>query len=295
VLNKTKYNVTIVMLLVIIGLVSALSTGFGSFNTTPVLPPDEQNQDGGGEMPTDGFTAPSRDASPLARLEFAFGALKAGAGFWAEAESVVLSMGVEQKVFNTYYRTGKEDITLEWQYSASNLAKNEFWAKYSNETEVVAKKTTSKSDFSYADKSFDGAKLNLYKTYSKNEYTSNFKALNDYPISMSKDTLNFTKHDKTSDANNYIITATVNVAKIDQEYINQFTENGTEGVNFTSMKLTFKINKKTGFLSSIMREESFKTKYSGISVNCEATMIMRFKAVNKSMKTEIDAIKAKAF
>lgn len=300
--KSIKYNAMLVLLIVVIGIflgaTSVLSSGTsGNINPNP-SPGTEQSggEDSGNQMPTGKFTPPSTTASPHTRLAFAFKVLQEGDGYYAEITQTVIAMGLKQNIFSQAYRTGKNDMVEEWKFSDAALAKTEFVSRYSDGSNIKINKISDKSKFSGPSKTYEEGYADKKETISYNEYFSKFGNFNDFPLLVNNKTITITRDDKKIDPKNYTIIVSYNTSAVEQKYLNTFEENGTKNVRFSEINITFKINKITGFFSSIEKSEVFDTNYAGIDIkNSTGTMRMDFKKMNISMQSEINAKVAKNF
>lgn len=301
--NQKKYNIILIVLMIIIGLVVGTGNGAllftdqngngGGISLPPVdQPTDEEDPQ---ENPNDGqFVVPGPDAGAFERIEFAIKIMEEGSGFTSQFEQQVVAMGQVQKVFSYQYRGEGLDLSEEW-HQASGIGQNQFVSSFSDGTNMKTKTITNKSDFSYSDRKYNYSKADEKRNLSVAEYTQKFKPLNSLPITFNQETSSIIKYDKRSDSKNYIIVLRVDPKKIDKEYINSFEANGAKNVTFSSAVYTIKISKTTGYFKTIEKEESFKTTYVGITVSCNAKMMQVFTTMNKSAKDKILEIYQKSF
>ena len=295
-----KYNFILVSLIVIIGFVVGTSNGF---LLSPIqseneeIPAEELPVEGNDEEnpPASEFTPPASDASAYERITFAFNILKEGKGFQSIISQEVTAPATVQKVYLKQYRGEGYNLSEQWMEANISMGKFGFLSVYSDENVVKQKSITTSADYSFKDKAYNYAKANETKTSSASEYINNFKNLNDFQLTLNENTTSIVKYDKRTDPNFYIIKLNFDITKIDQEYYNSFVENGTGETNFSSIVLTLKISKKTGFISRIERDETFQTKFAGMSISCSARGVQTFTSMNVSAKGIIQDIYNKSF
>lgn len=298
--KKLKYNLMLVLLIAVIGIFLGATSVLSSVSDVNLNPnPNTDNQieleENQNQMPTGKFNPPSATAGAFTRIDFAFKVLKEGDGFKSETTQTVVSMGQVQNIFTRALRAGEIDFVEEWQYSNTSFAKNEFVSRYNDGTTVKTNIIKNKSKFSGESKSYQEGFADERLEISTKNFVERVGNFNDFPLTVNANTSTVTRYDKVSDKNNYIISVSFNVSKINQKYLNAFVDNGTQDVNFKEISITFRINKKTGFLASISKNEKFSTVYTGISVNCDANLTTTFLKVNTSMQTEINQKVAKNF
>lgn len=242
------------------------------------------------------FTPPSASAGAFERLSFAFKVLEEGDGFTSQTSQTVYAMGQEQKILILGYRGNGKNVTEEWQY-ASGIGKNQFSVSYSDSSVFKSNTITNSSHFSYSKKSYTARYSNEQQSMPISTYLNVKKLvpLNDLPVTIDSNTSRLVKYDTRSDEKYYIIQVDVSPNKISEQYLNSFAANGASGVSFSYMSYTFKINKTTGFLYSIDKEENFKAKYFGLNVNCVAKMKSFYYNMNVSAVAKIDQIYAANF
>lgn len=295
-----KYNTMIFLLIAVIGIFLGAGMGLsavsdGTLNPLPGIDVPGDVDGGQNEMPTGQFVAPSNSASAFTRIDFAFKVLKEGDGFSAEISQAVVAMSQVQNIYTKALRAGKVDFNEEWQYTDIPFAKNEFVSRYSNGQVVKTNIISDRSKFSGPARTYEQGFSNATKQEQASDYISRVGNFNDFPITVNKNTASVTRYDKLTDKNNYVITVSVNPSLVDATYFKTFEENGTKDVSFKEITIIFKINKKTGFFTSINKTESFTASYAGFNVTCSGSMNLVFTKMNTSMKAEIDAKVAQNF
>jgi hypothetical protein len=298
--KNIKYNLIIVVLIMMMGVFLGAYNSLNSSFVAPDLPVPGQNDnldpdENAEEMPMGKFTAPSKSAGEFTRIAFAFKVLAEGDGFYSETTQKIKSMGQIQNVFTKSYRGAKFNLIEEWKYASIPMAKNEFVIFYDDDTNIKYKKITDKNQYKTSPFEYNAEFSGQKQDYSAKEFESKYGNFNNFPITINSQTASILSYDKRSDKNNYIIKISVNVARVDKTYIDFFKFNGTDNVLFSDINITFKINKKTGFFSEIEKNEMFKTTYTGISVSCDATSTQSFKKVNTSVESKIQEISNKNF
>ena len=293
-----KYNIIVVFLMVIIGVIGATSTGMLSTSTdgdsifdNPT--DDEEVIDDGGENPnTSGFVMPGADANAYERLTFAFKVLKEGAGFKYTMNQEVNSVGMVQKVYIQGYRSGKTNLIEEWHDADFAFGSKKFVSYYGAGQGTIQKKILNNTrDFSYDNKSYNYAKADEKLTMTEAQYNTTFKGMNENPITLNASTTTLTKYDKRSDPNFYIIKLDFLVDKVDREYISTFEANGASNVKFQKIAYEIKISKKTGYLSRMFTEQAFTTSYAMLNnIDCTSRSLQIFSNVNKSAQEDINTI-----
>lgn len=294
-----KYNFILISLIVIIGFVVGTSNGFllsNSDSPKEDIPEEEiPVEDGENTTIPDGFSPPSADANAYERISFAFRILQEGKGFQSVMSQEVNAAGSQQKIYTKQYRGEGYNLYEQWLDADISMAKFGFYSAYSDTKTVKYKEITNRNNYSFKDKSYNYPAYDTRKTYTAQDYIKNFKNVNDFPLTINESTANLIKYDKRTDPDYYIIKISFNISKVDTEYINSFRENGTGETNFTSITITFKISKKTGFFSKIDRDESFFTKFAGMPINCSAKIVQVFTGMNISAKPALQEISAKSF
>lgn len=170
-----------------------------------------------------------------------------------------------------------------------------FSSAYSDKNAVKYKEINSKNSYSFKDKTYNYTVTDFYKSYNLSDYISRYKNVNDFTLTINENTTSIVKYDKRTDPKYYIIKFKYDIAKIDKEYLNEFKDNGTDDLNYSSLVLTFKINKQTGFLSRIEKEEIYTTKYAGLPVSCNSKSVQTFTSMNVSALNTIQEIYSKSF
>lgn len=298
--KRYKYNFILVSLIVIIGFVVGTSNGF---LLSPIksddqdVPTEEFPIEGDDEEvpPTSDFVPPTPDANAYERITYACKILEEGKGFQSVISQEITAPATVQKVYLKQYRGEGYNLSEQWMEANISMGKFGLLSVYSDGNVVKQKKITTRSDYSFKDKTYNYSKANETKTGSASDYIKNFKNLNDFQLSLNENTTSVVKYDKRTDANFYIIKLNFYVTKIDKEYYNSFVENGTGETKFSSIILTIKISKKTGFFSRIEREEIFQTKFAGMSINCSSKGVQTYTAMNISAKQTIQDIYNKSF
>ncbi len=296
--KKLKYNLMLVLLIAVIGIflgATSVLSGVSDGSLSPDIGDETEVDEGQGQMPTGKFVPPSATASAFTRIAFGFKVLKEGDGFESEIVQTIISMGQVQNIYSKSLRAGITDYSEEWQYSNISFAKNEFVSKYSNGTNVRTNIIKNSSKFSVEAKSYEQGFADVRLQSPARDFVARVGNFNDFPLTINNKTSSLSRYDKLTDKNNYVITVSFNPSMVDSTYLQLLQDNGTQGVSFKEITITFKINKTTGFFSSIAKNEKFNTVYAGIPVSCDANMSIRFLKTNTSMKAEIDKKVAKNF
>lgn len=287
-------------MVVLIGFIAGASNGFmfsnsvsSEFEPLPQENETDENENVGDNQGD--FIAPPADAGAFERIEFSLNVMQNGLGFTAQMSQEVVSMGQKQKIFNFQYRGEGYDLSEEWQFADFAFGKNQFLSYYCDGQNVSFKKITDKENFSYQNKTYNYNKADETKNYTVNDYVQSFTKINDLQNTINESTSTIIKYDKRTNEKYYIIGLKLNTNKIDETYINSFIENGAQGVSFSSVTITLKINKKTGFLYRVERDEIFSTRYFGMNVSCTAKMVQIFTSMNVSAKAKIFEIHSKSF
>lgn len=294
-----KYNVVLVSLIVIIGLLVGTSNGFLLSQPKPneQEPPISESPVGDEQelvLPEE-LDQLSPDASAYERIAFASKIMNEGKGFQSVFSQEITAPATVQKIYVKQYRGEGYNLSEQWMEANISMGKFGFVSVYSDGNLVKQKEITSKADYSFKDRTYNPSKANKTKTTGASEYISNFKNLNDFPLTLNENTTDIIKYDKRADPNYYIIKLNVDATKIDKEYLNSFVDNGTGETKFSSIILTIKISKKTGYFARIEREEIFQTKFAGLLINCSSKNVQTFSAMNISAKPIIQEIASKSF
>lgn len=296
-----KYNIILIFLMIIIGVLGATSTGMlnsnpdsdSIFDEVPV--DDDQQSDNDAPPGSGGFVMPGADANAYERLAFGIKVFAEGAGFQYTRTQEVNSLGMIQKIYSQGYRGGNKDLYEEWQYADFPQGKNEFLSYYSDGINMQGKYIRKRADFSYQNKSYNFAKADEKIYSSVADYSSVFGKLNDSPLTLNSSTTSLLKYDKRSDPSNYIIKLNITISKIGKEYYSTFEANGASNVKFLSSTYEFKISKTTGYITRIFSEETFTTTYAGLNVQCDSRAVQIFSNINRSAESKISEIASKSF
>lgn len=276
-----KYNFIVVCLILIISIVVGLSAGMGNISQNlDLLKPDAPH-----EVPDDLIidddipeeelsNAPGPSAGAFERLAYAFDIMHNGAGFTSFYSQSIYTMGQEQKVALKRYRGGGLNLTEEWYATDFSVGKNEFKMFYSDGVNMKIKTIEGKTHQNYAKKEYNPSagkitSLTVHEYVNVQERTP----INNFFVTVNKDTAILDKYDTRSDKDNYIIRVKIPAEKIDKRYLNAFYANGATKIEYNYMLLTFKISKKTGYFTWYSKEEIFKGSYFGVPVFVEVKIV----------------------
>lgn len=294
-----KYNFILFSLIIIIGFVVGTSNGFmlsPKQDDEIDIPAEEVPVEDDNNTPIpDGLTPPALDANAFERIDFALKVIEEGKGFQSVISQDIFSAGVNQRIFIKQYRGEGLNLYEQWLDANMSMAMFGFFSYYSDGSTVKYKKISNNANYSFQNRTYQYEKADEFQTYPASEYIKQFKNLNDIPLTINQNTTSLVKYDKRTDPDYYIIKLNFNISFIDTEYANTFKANGTGDVHFTSLVLTLKISKKTGFLARVERDETFQTKFAGIPVSCSSKAVQTYSGMNISQKAKIQEIYNKSF
>ncbi len=297
--KKKKYNIIFVTVLMIISIFvgySAVLINNGSADDSNTdssevfVPPDLVPQ------PDNDIQDEAQNSAPVfsngfQAISYALNILDNGEGYSSYLHQTVtataMMISVEQNIKIKKYRGGGLDLTEEWYYSDASLGENNFKIYYSDGQNLIIRQGE-KGSYNKADLTYSAEKTNVIEEYSTDYYqnTMGRNKLNNFFQTVNSSTSRIIYFDK-SDKQNYKIKVSVNPDDVDKNYIKSFEANGAKVNKFYNMYLTFTINKKTGYLVSVQKEEKINTNYSGITADASIIATEFYYNMNKGVESTI--------
>ena len=322
--KKIKYHLLLWSMVLIFGVYVGISY-FITSSTASVLPehnidneeivspedniPNEDDYvpDTNGEgLPTDNY---------LKLINYALDIYDNGKGFTSTLDGSVIAKGsygnimsvvLEEHttgVANRNQNEGLEEAYIEYKF---NDPMNEMFKGYKYDTQLYRAVNTDKQygtltitktrEFNSAKKTYD---LNHYtaskERYFLNKGMSNVVMLHseEFYFDISENTVNLLTFDQRSSKMNYIIKVRYNIDKLPEEYLTYYTTmTPLPAYNYTDLTFEFHINKTTGKLKKIIRQEEFNGRYSMISdetkvcMKAKSTFTQTFSSMDKAAEVE---------
>ncbi len=269
-----------------------------SADVTP--PPAEEEDPGMNEEPDPGVTVPKKG---LPLVIFALDILNNGLGYESTYTSeltnvATLNISVTQKVVGTIARgvnsAGDSVVAEKLFYHAenppavaANQVANYFLGLYSNlnnnTTQIV--KTTN----------FDWRKQTYNAEGQRNEVVSTPEAISEikliegleYPVSITAKTVSLVwdKDDVINSNYRSIRVKVRNMSSLSQNFKDNYGASGDmKNIQYQSVEMEFKINKKNGYLYSVTRYESLKSKaLDSFDVTSNVVVTQTFTTMNKAV------------
>ena len=265
----------------------------------PIFKPDDNEEENfeddesivDADIPTDAFKL----------VEYALDILNNGTGYTSTFESVIsntaagvsatqnlvgsVSKGINSKgekvaVEQNYYYSNETGM-------ASGMVANYFLGFYTNLDSNLTQVVTT-NDYNYSAKTYDVASATRNEILDTETVREERKILltDGLPFKISKSSANLVED--TSDKNYRYLT--FKISKLDslsKNFIDFYTTTGQiSNVKYSEIKIIFKINKNTGYLNMLKREELFSATATGIpvlgnvSVNSSVVTYQTFKGMN---------------
>lgn len=294
-----KYNIIFVSVLLIISIFVGCGAVFinngnaddSASGSEVVVPPDvvpepdedNNNQDQPNQAPvfSSGYQA----------IEYSLNILNNGEGYTSFLHQTVTAtvavITVEQNIKIKKYRGGGLDLSEEWYYCDASVGENNFKTYFSDGQNLIIRQGENGS-YNKNDLTYSPDKTKIIEQYTTDYYQNTIgrNKLNNFFQTVNSSTSRVIFFDK-SDRQNYKVKVSVNPDDIDKNYINSFEGNGAKINKFYSMYLTFTINKKTGYLVSVQKEEKINTDYKGLSGEASIKATEYYYNMNKNMEETI--------
>lgn len=303
-----RYNALVVCLLFIISIVVGFSAGMSRSN-------DASPESGWEEELPDDLTpeveentnpvtngVPGADANAYERLAFAMKYINEGSGYTSYLYQNLNTAGNNQFMAIKKYRGGGLDFTEEWfKFDAimailASLGVHEFRSYYSDGTNMKYKLIENTKNFNFDEKKYD-----YTAEYKLTEFTAQYyqtvynrTKLNNFYTTVNERTSTLERYDKKTDPDNYIIKVKIDQSKLDPQYISTFLSNGATNLNIKTHIITFKISKKTGFITSYEKYEVFSAT-QGITLDFVLNLKETYLTMNRSAESTIKDIVSKSF
>lgn len=298
--KSKKYNLIFIAVILIIAIVVGYSASVPksgnadspSGSTEVVVPPDivPQPDEGNNNSQNEEKPAPTF-SNGLQAISYAVDVLNNGEGYTSyfnQTVSATVVITVEQNIKIKKYRGGGLDFTEEWYYSDISFGENNFKSYYSDGENMVIRQGQSGS-FNTKELSYTPNKTSVLEEFSASHYENDLgrNKLNNFFQTINSSTTRIIFFDK-SDKENYKVKVSINIDDIEKSYINTFEANGAKINKFYSLYLTFTINKKTGYLVSMFKEEKINITYAGaFTGDATITSTEFFYNMNKNMESTI--------
>lgn len=243
-----------------------------------VIPPEEDTSpDEQPEVPvfSNGFKA----------IEYATNIILNGKGFIQRStiscEGVVMGVAGVQFVKENVFRSGNQ-LFKEATATTNSIGKTFYRCMYSSDI-------NSAMTYRYTDKlgkddvpNWSGADQEEQTTMQKVMDTYDYYVSIPIALDVNKQNSRVIKFDKVSDKENYHIVVQYDVSKLPAIYgENAMREGGLSSINFHSIKLTYVINKATGYIVSYRKQENYKAKMGMIEANVTGDTKNTYPVMNK--------------
>lgn len=282
----------ILIISIVIGVSSNLSTvdvsgGTGSGDSEVVLPP---NIDITPTDPDENIEKPPTFSNGFQAIDYAMNIMKNGKGFSSFFNQEVRTMGQTQKIYAKKTRTANQNISEEWYYIDFSFGENAYKCFYTDGTNMKIKTVTDKSKYNAQELTFVPCKPNKLEEFPYTDWTGtmNRSPLNNFFTTVNSSSARILYFDK-SDKTDFIVKVQMNANKIDETYFTTFSANGAKNVKIQNLTLTFHINKKTGYMSKIIKDERITATYAGFAdIACDNTSTEIFTAMNVDLTDKIN-------
>lgn len=294
-----KYNFIFISVLLIISIFIGCGAVFINNNSVDdsnsgsnnvVVPPDviiepDDNNEQENPNPAPVFS------SGFQAIEYSLNILNNGEGYTSflhqTVTATVMMISVEQNIKIKKYRGGGLDFSEEWYYCAASVGENNFKTYFSDGQNLSIRQGENGS-YNKTDLTYNPDKTYVIESYSTDYYQNTLgrNKLNNFFQTVNSSTARIIYFDK-SDKQNYKVKVSINPDDIDKNYIASFEGNGAKINQFYNMYLTFTINKKTGHLVSVQKEEKINTDYKGLSGEASIIATEFYYNMNKSMEGTI--------
>lgn len=263
---------------------------------------DKLEDDGNNEEPPANVEIPT-DAISL--IQYGLNIIANGNGYESTFSTTIVNEAVG--ISAVQYVDGKvnkginslgESVSIEENYYHSNetgvagsMVANYFKGFYINEDTGLTQIATT-NDYDTTAKTYSLENATLNKIVDTSTALDEYKILQGqgFPINITKSNCIITR-DNTQNKNVRIITLKINnFSSLSDNFINFFTCTGQmTNINYTSIEISFTINKNNGYITKIQRTENFYATainvpvLGSVSVNVQATTIQSFKNMNKTI------------
>ena len=247
--------------------------------------------------------APPADATAFQRLAYAFDIYENGKGYTSTSSQVIDIIGNIQYSTHNKYRGGGMDITEEWYKMtglASSYGRNRFLSNYSNGVDMNNIIIDNSKYYNYDNKTYDVKGRNGISSFTTEHWltVSKMPKLNSFFTPVNPNTAEITKYDnKGRGKDYYTVVASLDLNKLDENFLHAFESNGAAGLNINNIYVTFKIAKTTGYFMSIVATGSITATYVPLNISAAVEMTYKevFSSMNRSAESKILQLRKQNF
>lgn len=236
--------------------------------------------------------APPEDATAFQRLAYAFDIYENGKGYTSVSSQIIDIIGNVQYAIHNKYRGGGMDFSEEWYKMtgiASSYGRNRFITSYSDGVYIKNTVIEDSKNYNYDAKTYNPLAIKGYSNITVDSWINQSKLpkLNSFFTTVNKDTAEVTKYDnKGRDKNYYTVVVSLNINKLDENFVHSFESNGAAGLKINNIFVTFKISKNSGYFLSAEATGSITATY--IPLNLSTSVDLMYKEVYTSMNTSAE-------
>lgn len=210
-------------------------------------------------------------SSGLDAINYGLNILQTGKGYTSYFTQTLTSLGYTQNVATKKYRSGDLNILEEWYDTDFAFGQNAYKCFFTDQNDMKIKTVTNKNNFSFDDLTSQRCAPDKLESFPYSDWTQKRKRnpLNDFFVTLNADTCRVLYFDK-SNKTDYVIKVSVYPDKLDESYFSSYKENGASDVVVNSLIFCFYVNKTTGHISKITKEESVNTSFAKfVNVDCK--------------------------
>ena len=309
--KKLRYNLLVIGLVALVacylGMSFLLSTpandanGGSNAGDTGIVVPEPPEDDPGEDDPSEVVDLPT-DAYKL--LAYSLDILNNGKGYESSFKSSVSNTA--SGVSAVQYMDGKvlrgvnskgEKVSIEENYlysfetgMAGSMVARFFKGFYENRDTGMTQVGITNS-YNYSAQTFDLSTASRNNVVTTEDALNEFKILQglDFPIKINASTTKITNDDPRGKTYRKITVSVTNFSSLSKNFVEYYSSSGQmKDVEYSKINITFNINKKTGYIASIVREEAFSATAVGtplgeIPVSSKVTTVQTFTNMNKAI------------